>query len=306
MIRAARWLPLSLAIHAAAAGGGVWLGRDFGEPALFVDMRLIESDVPPVRAKSPRAGSPAPPAAPAGRRPAARSAPAAAPARESAAAPPVAPAPPIVAAPPVAAEPPTAAPPVTHAPSAAPAPSLTPEPSIASVPPPVDAPVADAPASPSGAQSFIAGETPAASDGGRGAASATSSVGNARTGGEGTAASATRGGTSADGPLALAIPGDGGVGVYGPYLSALRRRLQEALEYPAAARRRGLSGTVHLEVVLDATGRVSEVLLARSSSHAVLDDAALEAARRLPRVPFPPDVRPRPLRVLMPVDFQLR
>src|SRR5881397_748364 len=118
MIRAARWLPLSLAIHAAAAGGGVWLGRDFGEPALFGDMRLIESDVPPVRAKSPRAGSPAPPAAPAGRRPA-------------------------------------AAPPVTHAPSAAPAPSLTPEPSIASVPPPVDAPVADAPASPSGAQSFI-------------------------------------------------------------------------------------------------------------------------------------------------------
>jgi len=285
MIRAARWLPLSLAIHGAAVGGGVWLGRDFSERALFVDMRLIESDVPPVRAKSPRAGSPAPPAAPAARRPAVRSAPA--------------------AAPPVAAEPPTAAPPVTPAPSFAPTPSVTPEPSVASVPPPVDAPAADAQASPSGAQSFIAGETSAASDGGRGAASARSSVGSAQTGGEGEA-SATRGGTFADGPLALAIPGDGGVGVYGPYLSALRRRLQEALEYPAAARRRGLSGTVHLEVVLDATGRVSEVLLARSSSHAVLDDAALEAARRLPRVPFPPDVRPRPLRVLMPVDFQLR
>jgi periplasmic protein TonB len=305
MIRAARWLPLSLAIHGTAVGGGVWLGRDFSERALFVDMRLIESDVPPVRAKSPRAGSPAPPAAPAARRPAARSAPAAAPAREIAAAPPVAPAPPIAAAPPVAAEPPTAAPSVTPVPSFAPTPSVTPEPSVASVPPPVDAPAADAQASPSGAQSFIAGETSAASDGGRGAASARSSVPSARTGGEGEA-SATRGGTSADGPLALAIPGDGGVGVYGPYLSALRRRLQEALEYPAAARRRGLSGTVHLEVVLDATGRVSEVLLARSSSHAVLDDAALEAARRLPRVPFPPEVRPRPLRVLMPVDFQLR
>lgn len=115
-----------------------------------------------------------------------------------------------------------------------------------------------------------------------------------------------RGRIGGDGPLALAIPGDGGAGAYGPYLAALRRRLQESLTYPAAARRRGLSGTVHLEILLDATGRVSEVLLARSSSHPVLDDAALEAARSLRRIPFPPDVRPRPLQVLMPVVFELR
>ncbi len=113
-------------------------------------------------------------------------------------------------------------------------------------------------------------------------------------------------GTSGEGPLALAIPGDGGAGVYGPYLSALRRRLQESLEYPTAARRRGLSGTVHLEIAIDATGRLGDVLLVRSSSHALLDDAALQAARSLRRVPFPPDVRPRPLRVLLPVVFDLR
>jgi protein TonB len=94
--------------------------------------------------------------------------------------------------------------------------------------------------------------------------------------------------------------------VYGPYLSALRRRLQESLEYPVAARRRGLTGTVHLEIAIDATGRLSDVLLVRSSSHALLDDAALQAARSLRRVPFPPEVRPRPLRVLMPVVFDLR
>src|SRR5436309_2359438 len=105
---------------------------------------------------------------------------------------------------------------------------------------------------------------------------------------------------------ALAIPGDGGAGAYGPYLAALRRRLQEALEYPAAARRRGLSGTVHLEIALEATGRVSEVMLVRSSSHALLDDAALDAARGLRRVPFPPEVRPRALRVRLPVVFELR
>ena len=108
------------------------------------------------------------------------------------------------------------------------------------------------------------------------------------------------------GALALAIPGDGGGETYGPYLAALRRRLQDALEYPASARRRGLTGTVHLEIALESTGHVIDVLLVRSSSHAVLDDAALDAARRLARVPFPPDVRPRALRVRLPVVFELR
>src|SRR5204862_1408289 len=60
-----------------------------------------------------------------------------------------------------------------------------------------------------------------------------------------------------------------GSGAYGPYLAALRRRLQEALEYPAAARRRGVSGTVHLEIALEATGRVSEGLLVGRSAHAL-------------------------------------
>jgi protein TonB len=82
--------------------------------------------------------------------------------------------------------------------------------------------------------------------------------------------------------------------------------LQEALEYPPAARRRGLSGTVDLEIALESTGRVSEVVLVRSSSHTMLDEAALQAARNLSRVPFPPDVRPRALRVRLPVVFELR
>jgi protein TonB len=82
--------------------------------------------------------------------------------------------------------------------------------------------------------------------------------------------------------------------------------LQDALEYPASARRRGLSGTVHLEIALESTGRVTDVLVVRSSSHAVLDDAALDAARRLAQVPFPSDVRPRALRVRLPVVFELR
>jgi len=43
-----------------------------------------------------------------------------------------------------------------------------------------------------------------------------------------------------------------------------------------------------------------------SSSHEVLDRAALDAARAVLRVPFPGDVRPRALRVRLPVVFELR
>jgi protein TonB len=108
--------------------------------------------------------------------------------------------------------------------------------------------------------------------------------------------------------LALAIPGErGGEGSeYDDYLRALRGRIQSSLRYPPAARRRGLSGTVHLELEIEASGTIAQVSLARSSSHRVLDDAALEAVRGLDRVPFPPDLRPRPLRVRLPVVFELR
>jgi protein TonB len=112
-------------------------------------------------------------------------------------------------------------------------------------------------------------------------------------------------GAAGDGALALAIPDDGG-GVYGAYLALLRRRVQEAVSYPPAARRRSLNGTVHLEISVDSTGDISEVIVVRSSSHAALDEAAMDGVRALRRVPFPPDVRPRALRVRLPVVFELR
>jgi periplasmic protein TonB len=273
VIRPVRWLPLSLLVHASLLGGGVWLVQGVGERALLVDLTLTES---PERASSPPGGRPA---APARRRQA--SAPAARAAAPAASAP--------------------AAPPAPVAPS--PAPAAVPP--VADAPPAVSpAPVVTAPAAPGPADSVVASETPIASEPHGGGAAG----GEGATGGAAAvpAASQARGGADGGGTLALAIPGEGGAGVYGPYLAALRRRLQEALEYPAAARRRGLSGTVHLEIALEATGRVSDVLLVRSSSHAVLDAAALDAARNLRRVPFPADVRPRALRVRLPVVFELR
>ncbi|HEY3187746.1 MAG TPA: energy transducer TonB, partial [Solirubrobacteraceae bacterium] len=111
------------------------------------------------------------------------------------------------------------------------------------------------------------------------------------------------------GALARATPGEGqerAAAEYARYLSLIRQRIQEALQYPASARRRGLSGTVHLEIEVAASGVIARVAVVASSSHRLLDEAALETARALPRIPFPEDLSPRPLRARLPIVFELR
>ncbi len=106
----------------------------------------------------------------------------------------------------------------------------------------------------------------------------------------------------------LALPGEGGdgVGEYAAYLALLRRRIGDALSYPATARRRRLAGTVQIELEIQTTGAISHVAVVASSSHRMLDDAAVEAVHGLGRVPFPAGVPPRRLRVRLPVVFDLR
>ncbi len=117
------------------------------------------------------------------------------------------------------------------------------------------------------------------------------------------------GGGASGSPLALAGPGpDRGdpPAEFGPYLARFRQLIQEYVVYPLAARRQGLSGRVELEVLLDATGRVRAVSLVTSSAHALLDEAAIEAVRRVPSVPMPEHLPRRALRVRLPVVFELR
>ena len=294
MIGPARWLPLSLALHAATLGGGVWLARELGERALFVDLTLKEPDE---RVGAARSGGSARAASPAKRGPS--------PARQAASA---APSPPVSAAVPDVAPPPPAA---TSSAVASPTPVVESALTVEPVPtvhraPTVESPPAVEP-SPVVGSTGIADAPTSASGASAGSGSVGADSGDIRGAGSGAPAAGAPGARGAgDGQVALAITGAGGAEMYGPYLAALRRRLQETLEYPAAARRRGLSGTVDLEIALESTGRVSEVLLVRSSSHAMLDDAALQAARNLRQVPFPPEVRPRALRVRLPVVFELR
>ena len=125
------------------------------------------------------------------------------------------------------------------------------------------------------------------------------------------APSGTGPGSSAGGGsrLALAGPGAGRSEIpaeFGPYLASFRRRIQELVVYPLSARRRGVTGKVEVEVVLEPTGRVRDVAVVASSSHSMLDDAALDAVRSLPPVPLPENLPRRPLRVRLPIVFDLR
>ena len=300
-----RWiatLPLSVALHASLATAAVaWLRTDAALPPLILDLEAILSSGSEASGEGrPPAASPAP-SPPRGRSAVAMSS---------------APSPPAVAPTPrrevaertvEAREPltaPASPPPVASPPVPSPSPVAPPS------PPASTAPSSLVPASTSGGEATGRATThgngeATAPSGGSGGASGSGSTTGGRAGGGGTG-----------GVVAALPPGTGGglgtgAGVvagaeYGPYLSQVRQLIQDTLRYPPAALRRGVTGTVHLELSIAATGRISSASVVTSSSHEMLDRAAVEAARTLPRVPFPKDLRAVPLTVRIPVVFELR
>ena len=190
--------------------------------------------------------------------------------------------------------------------SATPEPQPQPEPRVVELPPVASA-AGDSVASSSTTERTTA---PAAGgSGGRGASSAGAAGANAGDG-NGQASAGVRSGVRDGSGVALAIPGAGGgdpaAADYAGYYATLRQRLYDSVTYPAIARRRGLTGTVVVDVEVDASGKVGRVTVVTSSKHAVLDDAALNALHGVGKVPFPPGVPPRRLLVRLPVVFDLR
>ena len=59
-------------------------------------------------------------------------------------------------------------------------------------------------------------------------------------------------------------------------------------------------------LLLEPGGRVTAVEIHTSSSHGVLDEAGIAAVRSLPPMPLPEGLPRRPLRIRLPLDFQLR
>jgi len=62
---------------------------------------------------------------------------------------------------------------------------------------------------------------------------------------------------------------------------------------------------VYLEITIQTNGAIGTASVVASSSHPLLDEAALETVRHLPPLPFPAELPPRRLRVRLPVIFRL-
>ncbi len=80
---------------------------------------------------------------------------------------------------------------------------------------------------------------------------------------------------------------------YAAYMEAWRAKVERIgnLNYPEAARRLGLSGSLILDVALNADGTVHSITIRQSSGYKVLDDAAVRIVRlAAPFAPFPPDI----------------
>ena len=79
-----------------------------------------------------------------------------------------------------------------------------------------------------------------------------------------------------------------------------------APRYPPASRRAREEGEVLVRVLIDIDGRPNEIRILRSSGHARLDDAAVEAVRAALFRPHVADGRARAAYVRVPVEFALR
>lgn len=81
---------------------------------------------------------------------------------------------------------------------------------------------------------------------------------------------------------------------FAAYLESWRRKVERLgnLHYPDAARRKGLAGTVRLEVAINADGSIRSLETRIPSRYHVLDEAAERIVRlAAPFPPFPADVR---------------
>jgi protein TonB len=77
------------------------------------------------------------------------------------------------------------------------------------------------------------------------------------------------------------------------YLDAWRRKIERVgnLNYPDQAKRRGLSGSLLMDVAINTNGTIRQITILRPSGHKVLDDAAQRIVRLAgPFAPLPPEM----------------
>jgi len=96
-----------------------------------------------------------------------------------------------------------------------------------------------------------------------------------------------------DDPRQLVISADTRESVVAAYLDHWKRRIEAVGDeyFPELGELDGLTGSPTLEVSIEASGQLSEVVIRKSSGSPVLDQAALDILRRAsPFDPFPPEI----------------
>jgi len=96
-----------------------------------------------------------------------------------------------------------------------------------------------------------------------------------------------------DDPRQLIISADTRESVVAAYLDKWKRRIEAVGDeyFPELGKLDGLSGSPTLEVSIEASGQLTEVIIRRSSGSTVLDQAALDILRRAsPFEPFPDEI----------------
>ncbi len=97
-----------------------------------------------------------------------------------------------------------------------------------------------------------------------------------------------------DDPRQLIISADTRESTIAAYLDNWKRRIEAVGDeyFPELGELEGLTGSPTLEVSIEASGQLAEVIIRKSSGSNILDKAALDILRRAsPFDPFPPEIR---------------
>ena len=92
---------------------------------------------------------------------------------------------------------------------------------------------------------------------------------------------------------------------FGWVREAIWRRIVEMKHYPRQARLNHWEGKVVLRAVIRSDGHLGDLAVKETSGHRVLDDAAMEAVRRICPIPLKHTLGRPQIVVMIPVDYRL-
>jgi protein TonB len=109
------------------------------------------------------------------------------------------------------------------------------------------------------------------------------------------------------GPVTSGDPDPNVRQLLGRYGLGLKGQMKRYMAYPRAARENNWEGKLELVLVIGANGMIADIVVLKTSGHAILDKAAMDAVRKAkPLVPIPEGLKGREFRLEMPIEFNLK